>query len=136
MEKKTILIIDDEDMVRSFLEHYFKKYFTVVTKPDGASALDYLLNKNEVHAIVADLNMPIMNGLDFIKAVRNQKDITLLPIVVLSGNEKSVSKITALNLGADDYVVKPFNPEEILARLNTIFRRIASMQAQMAEQTN
>jgi DNA-binding response OmpR family regulator len=133
MDKKTILIIDDEDMVRSFLEHYFKKYFTVVSKPDGATALEYLLNDNEVHAIVADLNMPIMNGLDFIKAVRNQKKLAMLPIIVLSGNEKSVSKITALNLGADDYVVKPFNPEEILARLNSIFRRITALEALHSE---
>lgn len=133
MDNKTILIIDDEDMVRSFLEHYFKKYFTVVSKPDGATALEFLLNNNEVHAIVADLNMPIMNGLDFIKAVRNQKKLAMLPIIVLSGNEKSVSKITALNLGADDYVVKPFNPEEILARLNSIFRRIAALEAMYSE---
>jgi DNA-binding response OmpR family regulator len=133
MDKKTILIIDDEDMVRSFLEHYFKKHFNVVSKPDGATALEFLLNENEVHAIVADLNMPIMNGLDFIKAVRNQKKLAMLPIIVLSGNEKSVSKITALNLGADDYVVKPFNPEEILARLNSIFRRMAALEALYAE---
>jgi len=133
MDNKTILIIDDEDMVRSFLEHYFKKFFTVVSKPDGATALEFLLNNNEVHAIVADLNMPIMNGLDFIKAVRNQKKLAMLPIIVLSGNEKSVSKITALNLGADDYVVKPFNPEEILARLNSIFRRIAALEAMYSE---
>jgi DNA-binding response OmpR family regulator len=133
MEKKTILIIDDEDMVRSFLEHYFKKHFAVISKPDGATALEYLLNDNEVHAIVADLNMPIMNGLDFIKAVRNQKKMALLPIIVLSGNEKSNSKITALNLGADDYVVKPFNPEEILARLNSIFRRMAAHEALYTE---
>jgi DNA-binding response OmpR family regulator len=133
MDKKTILIIDDEDMVRSFLEHYFKKHFNVVSKPDGATALEYLLNENEVHAIVADLNMPIMNGLDFIKAVRNQKKLAMLPIIVLSGNEKSVSKITALNLGADDYVVKPFNPEEILARLNSIFRRMTALEALYSE---
>jgi DNA-binding response OmpR family regulator len=133
MDKKTILIIDDEDMVRSFLEHYFKKHFNVVSKPDGATALEFLLNENEVHAIVADLNMPIMNGLDFIKAVRNQKKLAMLPIIVLSGNEKSVSKITALNLGADDYVVKPFNPEEILARLNSIFRRMTALESLYSE---
>lgn len=125
MDKKTVLIIDDEEMVRSFLEHYFKQNsFTVITQPDGAQALDYLLSGKEADAVIADLNMPVMNGLDFIKAVRNTPNLAQLPVIVLSGNDKSAAKINALNLGADDYMVKPFNPEEVLARLNVIFRRM------------
>jgi len=122
---KTILIIDDEEMVRNFLEHYFKQNnFIVVSQPDGAQALEYLLSGKPAEAVIADLNMPIMNGMDFIKAVRSQKRLLSLPILVLSGNDKSAAKIQALNIGADDYMVKPFNPEEILARLNVIFRRM------------
>jgi len=70
-----------------------------------------------------------MNGMDFIKAVRSQQRLSLMPVIVLSGNDKSIAKISALNLGADDYMVKPFNPEEILARLKVIFRRLDIYQA-------
>jgi DNA-binding response OmpR family regulator len=132
MDKKTILVIDDEEMVRSFLEHYFRQNdYTVITQPDGARALQYLLGGHPADAVIADINMPVMNGLDFIKAIRSQARLALIPIIVLSGNDKSISKINALNVGADDYVVKPFNPEEILARINVIFRRMELMAAKV-----
>lgn len=120
-----ILIIDDEETVRNFLQHYFTQMnFIVIVQPNGARALEYLLSEKPADIVIADLNMPIMSGMDFIKAVRNQERLRSLPIMVLSGNDKSISKIQALNVGADDYMTKPFNPEEILARINAIFRRI------------
>lgn len=120
-----ILIIDDEETVRNFLQHYFTQMnFIVIVQPNGARALEYLLSEKPADIVIVDLNMPIMSGMDFIKAVRNQERLRSLPIIVLSGNDKSISKIQALNVGADDYMTKPFNPEEILARINTIFRRI------------
>ena len=75
--------------------------------------------------MVADLDMPNMTGLEFIKAIRSNQHLKELPLIILSGNEKSTDKIACLVAGADDYVVKPFNPEEILARVNNIFRRMA-----------
>jgi len=114
---KYILIIDDEETTRNFLEHYFTKMnFIVIIQPNGASALEYLLNGNPVDVIITDLNMPTMSGMDLIKAVRSQESLLFLPILVLSGNDRSESKIRALSIGADDYMTKPFNPEEILAR--------------------
>ena len=122
---KYILIIDDEETVRDFLEHYFTKMnFIVIVQPNGASALEYLMSGKPADAVITDLNMPIMSGMNFIKAVRSQKELLSLPILVLSGNDRSESKIGALRVGADDYITKPFNPEEILSRLNAIFRRI------------
>ncbi len=126
--KPNLLIVDDEPVIRRFLENYLNKHFSVVTKNDGEDAMEWLNQANTVDAIIADLNMPRMNGLDFIRAVRNNQLVKEVPLIILSGNEKSADKIACLVAGADDYVVKPFNPEEILARLNNILRRISRIR--------
>ncbi|MES2389874.1 MAG: response regulator transcription factor [Bacteroidota bacterium] len=121
--KKTVLIVEDELAVRKFLGFYLEKYFTVITKDNGLEAMVWLEEGNDPDAIIADLNMPLMDGFEFIKRVRATARLEDIPFITLSGSEKSSDKITCLKIGADDYVVKPFNPEEILVRLNNILRR-------------
>ena len=122
-EHVKILIIDDEISIRKLLEFYFKKYFTVTTKSDGEEAMNYILEGNIPDAIIADLNMPKMNGYDFTEAIRKMKHLEKTPIVILSGNESSNDRIRCLKMGADDYLVKPFNPDDLYFRLVNILKR-------------
>jgi DNA-binding response OmpR family regulator len=74
--------------------------------------------------IIADVNMPEINGLEFIRQIRSSGFFKDVPLIMLSGNEGSSDKIKCLKAGADDYLIKPFNPEELEARIDNIFRRI------------
>lgn len=122
--KKKLLIIDDEPSIRLILEHYFSSLFVVVSKSNGVDALDWLQDGNIADIIVADMDMPYMNGLEFIRQIRASFFYKEIPLIMLSGNDSSRDKIKCLREGADDYMVKPFNPEELDVRIGNIFRRI------------
>jgi len=122
--KKTLLALDDEISILKILDFYFGKTYNVVAKQNGKEALEWMQQGVIPDVIVADINMPELNGIEFIKQIRSSgffKDITL---IMLSGNEGSAEKIKCLKAGADDYLIKPFNPEELEARIDNIFRRL------------
>ena len=121
--KKTLLIIDDELSICMILERYFQSEFQVVIKGDGSDAIRWLEQVGKPHVIVADYAMPIMNGLDFIKWLRASPVHKHIPLVMLSGKHETSSKINCLKHGADDYVVKPFNPEELDLRVRKLLSR-------------
>lgn len=122
--KKTILIIDDEISIRMLLENFLSKTFTVVTRNDGMEGIKYLEEGNMPDLIVADIQMPNLDGYDFIKNVRASGFFKHIPLIMLSGIESSNERVKCLKLGADDYIVKPFNPEELSIRIeNLIIRR-------------
>jgi DNA-binding response OmpR family regulator len=77
--------------------------------------------------IVADVNMPDMNGMEFIAQIRTSGFFKDIPLIMLSGNEGTADKIKCLKAGADDYLVKPFNPEELEARITNILRRMKKL---------
>jgi DNA-binding response OmpR family regulator len=118
-----LLIIDDEISIRKLLEFYFGKYFTVTTKSDGQEAMDYIKQGNLPDAIIADLKMPKMDGYDFTTEVRKMESLKTTPVMILSGNESSSDRIHCLKIGADDYLIKPFNPDELYYRLVNILKR-------------
>lgn len=122
---KSILCVDDDLSIRTILEHTLGKTFTVQTVQDGSSALDWISTRGVPDGMVIDLQMPGISGFDLIKKVRGDEKTKKLPLIVLSAKESSEEKITCLREGADDYLVKPFNPDELIARLQSIFRRIA-----------
>jgi DNA-binding response OmpR family regulator len=122
--KKTLLIIDDEPSICLILEHYFNLDFRVVLKSNGLEAFEWLEQGNYPDAIVADYAMPIMDGLDFIKKLRTSSLHQHTPIIILSGKDETSSKITFLRQGADDYVVKPFNPEELELRIKRLLAKV------------
>ncbi len=124
--KKRMLIVDDEPSIRLILEHYFSLSYRVVAKGNGKEAIMWLEEGNEVDVIIADYDMPLMNGLDFIRQIRAHALYHRVPLVILSGRDESKDKIKCLKEGADDYMIKPFNPEELEVRLSAIFRRITS----------
>lgn len=122
--RKKILIIDDEPSMLKVLNHFLNKHYNVISRTDGLEALQFLQSGQVPDMIVADVMMPNIDGYEFIKNIRASGFFKDIPLIMLSSNEKSDDRIKCLNLGADDYVTKPFNPEELLARIQSLFRRI------------
>jgi DNA-binding response OmpR family regulator len=122
---KTLLIVDDEPSIRLILEHYFHAEFKIILKSNGLEAMEWLELGYMPDAIVADYAMPVMNGLDFIKKVRAHPSHKHTPLVMLSGKDETSHKILCLKQGADDYVVKPFNPEELDLRVKKLLAKVA-----------
>ena len=121
--KKKILIIDDELSIRMLLENFLKREYNVVTKNDGMEGLTWLEEGNIPDLIVADIQMPNLDGYDFIKNLRASGYFKHIPLIMLSGIESTTEKIKCLKLGADDYIVKPFNPEELSIRIELLISR-------------
>lgn len=124
MTKNTILALDDELSILKILDFYFGKNYNVVSKSNGKVALEWMQQGQLPDIIIADVNMPDMNGLEFIAQIRASGFFKDIPLIMLSGNEGTADKIKCLKAGADDYLVKPFNPEELEARIENILRRI------------
>lgn len=121
--KKKILIIDDELSIRMLLENYLSKTYDVVAKKDGLEGMNWLNEGNMPDLIVADIQMPNLDGFDFLKNIRSSGFYKNIPIIMLSGIESSQEKIKFLKLGANDYMVKPFNPEELSIRIELLLSR-------------
>jgi DNA-binding response OmpR family regulator len=118
---KTVLVVDDEpgivELARDYLEH---AGFGVITATDGPSALTAVrLRKPDV--LVLDLGLPGMDGLDVARTIR--RDSTL-PIIMLTARDDELDRVLGLEIGADDYVTKPFSPRELVARVRAILRRV------------
>ncbi|GAB1417567.1 response regulator [Bacteroidales bacterium] len=121
--KKKILVIDDELSIRMLLDNFLSKTYEVITKSDGMEGIDWLEKGNMPDLIVADIQMPNMNGYDFIKNIRSSGYFKDIPLIMLSGIESSQEKVKCLKLGANDYMVKPFNPEELAVRIEILLAR-------------
>jgi DNA-binding response OmpR family regulator len=119
----SMLAIDDEVSIQLILQHYFKADFSVITKGNGKEALAWMQEGHIPDIIVADINMPEMDGYTFIDHVRSSGFLKNIPMIMLSGSDSTDNKIRCLEAGADDFMVKPFNPRELAARLNGILRR-------------
>ncbi len=117
---KTVLVVDDEprivQLARDYLEH---AGFEVLTSADGASALQ-IARSRQPDLVVLDLGLPTMDGLDVTKALRAESSV---PIVVLTARDDELDKVLGLELGADDYMTKPFSPRELVARVRSVLRR-------------
>jgi two-component system, OmpR family, alkaline phosphatase synthesis response regulator PhoP len=117
---KTVLVVDDEpkivQLARDYLEH---AGYAVLTTGDGAVALQ-LARTRRPDLIVLDLGLPSVDGLDVTKALRADSRV---PIVILTARDDEVDKVVGLELGADDYMTKPFSPRELVARVRSVLRR-------------
>ncbi|WP_285398720.1 response regulator transcription factor [Lysinibacillus sp. fls2-241-R2A-57] len=124
MSKETILIVDDEKEIRNLIAIYLKNEgFDVLEACDGEEGLN-LLKKHKVHLIVLDIMMPNVDGIEMCMKVREEAE---MPIIMLSAKTQDMDKIVGLTLGADDYVTKPFNPLELIARIKSQLRRYINM---------
>lgn len=118
---KKLLIVDDEASIRRILETRFKMLgYDIATAGDGAEALE-VYNKFQPDLLILDIMMPKMDGYGVTKEIRQNHDT---PIIILTALGDVAERITGLELGADDYVVKPFSPKELEARVKAILRRM------------
>ena len=117
MAKKKILVLDDEKSIRFIIESTLKQEFDVISLVNGQEGLNYLEAGNFPDLIICDLVMPVLTGFDFLERIKTSGFFDDIPIMVLSGREWSNDKIRCFELGAEDYVVKPFNPSELIARI-------------------
>ncbi len=116
-----ILVVDDEieivRLVRAYLE---RAGFAIVTASEGRQALAVFRHERP-NLVVLDLNLPEMDGLDVCRALRRDSDV---PIIMLTSRIEVTDRLIGLELGADDYIVKPFSPREVVARVRTVLRRV------------
>ncbi|SFI69208.1 MULTISPECIES: response regulator transcription factor [unclassified Bacillus (in: firmicutes)] len=132
MNKETILVVDDEKEIRDLITIYLKNEgYKVLQAGDGEEGLE-LLKKNEVHLIVLDIMMPKIDGIHMCMKVR---EIAEMPIIMLSAKTQDMDKILGLTTGADDYVTKPFNPLELIARIKSQLRRYMKMSGGVSMQS-
>jgi DNA-binding response OmpR family regulator len=122
--KLSLLIADDEPALILLLKEFFKKDFETASVSNGEECLKRLENSPAPEVIVMDLNMPGLDGLQTVKRIRQNPLWNKIAIIMLSGAENSATRIECLKAGADDFVVKPFNPEEIRVRIHAILRRV------------
>lgn len=118
--KKQILAVDDDSSIRELLEFLLRSHYDVITKKDGMEAMLWLSDGNIPDLIITDVDMPRLNGYEFFKNVRRSGFYRDIPIMVLSGLENSKLIITCLQQGADDYILKPFNPDSLYAKINRV----------------
>ena len=127
----TVLIVDDEKEIREAIALYLKNEgIHAVQAKDGSEALE-VLDKEEVHLIIMDVMMPKIDGIEATFKIRQSQQI---PILMLSAKSEDTDKILGLQIGADDYLTKPFNPLELIARVKSQLRRYTSWGA-MKKQT-
>lgn len=117
---KQVLVIDDEPIMRKLLQQILKDKYEVILKENGREALEWMYSGNIPDLVVADLNMPEIDGFEYIEKVRESGFFNDVPLIVLSGEESSSERIKCLKLGANDYLIKPFNPEELGLRIDNL----------------
>lgn len=123
MTKELILVVDDDKDIRDLIEIYLKNEgYGVRTACDGIEAIKYI-SQNDVSLIILDVMMPRMNGIQTCLKIRECKK-NKMPIIMLSAKSEDTDKILGLGTGADDYITKPFNPLELIARVKSQLRRI------------
>ena len=122
MDRSQVLIIDDEAIMRKLLEQILKEKYEVISLENGKEALEWMYSGNIPDLVVADLNMPEINGFEYIRRVRESGFFKDLPLIVLSGEESSAERIKSLKLGANDYLVKPFKQEELGLRIDNLIK--------------
>jgi DNA-binding response OmpR family regulator len=121
-KKVKILIIEDDVFMQNVLNTYHKEFYETETVNNGIDALTFLQKGDLPNLIISDLNIPSMSGLEFIAQIKASGFFKAIPIMILSGEESSEMRIKCLNAGADDFIVKPFNPRELDARIQVILR--------------
>lgn len=128
-----LLIVDDDEDLRPFLTDYFTDNgFEVSAVPDGKTMWDHIAGYGVPNLIVLDIKLPDARGLDLMKELRTQYSV---PIVLLTGEKEEVDRVLGLEMGADDYIAKPFSARELLARIRAILRRIREVEDRISTDT-
>ena len=121
--KKKILVIDDEQSIRLLLENFLSEDYTVYSKNNGIEALEWM-ERDIPDLIICDIQMPEMDGYKLLEKVRQRGYTKHTPVIMLSSHETSKERIKCYKLGAQDYLTKPFNPEELEEMIKKNFHPI------------
>lgn len=125
MERKTkrqLLIIDDKIAIAKIISVYLSAEYDITYFNTPVKAIEWLFNGNRPDLIILDIRMPEMNGDEFLSYIKNNGLYKDIPVVVLSGEESSDIRIKMLEVGADDFILKPFNPMELKIRIRKVLR--------------
>ena len=129
-----ILVCDDDKEIVKAIEIYLSKEgYNILKAYNGVEALDILKKNDDIQLIILDIMMPKLDGIETANIIRKDKSI---PIIMLSAKSEDYDKIAGLNNGADDYVTKPFNPLELIARVNSQIRRYTSLGTMVKKEEN
>lgn len=133
MEKKTILAVDDEIHILELLKYNLETNgYYVITAETGEEALE-LLAKEKVDAVLLDLMLPKIDGLEVLRRIRTTKEINKIPVILLTAKSDEFDKVLGLETGADDYIAKPFSIRELQARVKAVLRRVSEEQYLLTE---
>lgn len=132
MDNKILIAEDDEDIIGLLKLYLEKDGYELILANDGEEAFAKVL-QNDISLAILDIMMPKMNGYELTKKLR---EVTQIPILILSAKNQDSEKILGLDLGADDYLTKPFNPLEVLARVRSLLRRSYEFKAENVENDN
>lgn len=121
---KKVLIVDDSELIRNMYKIMFKKYkdCDLLTAMNGQEALDLLVAEKQIDLIILDINMPIMNGLQFLETIKGNGKYPFVPIIIASTEGKEEDTVRGLSLGAKGYIVKPFKPAMLYALIERIVK--------------
>ncbi len=118
-----LIIVEDDLAIKTLLSAVLEYHFDVTAFDNGMDALSYLQQGNLPDIIISDLNTPELNGYDLLVQIKESSFFKAIPVIILSGEEASETRIKCLEAGADDYIIKPFNPRELEVRINVILKR-------------
>jgi DNA-binding response OmpR family regulator len=121
-QRQRLLVVDDEPKIRQLLKKYLSQEGFIVEAVEDGTAMDRYLADHEVELVILDLMLPGEDGLSIGRRLNQQSN---MPIIILSARGEELDRIVGLEMGADDYLVKPFNPRELLARIRSVLRRYA-----------
>ena len=130
---KTLLIIEDDEAIRTGLKYYLEQEgFKVLEADQGKMGINILKEKN-ADMVLLDLNLPDGNGFDFFKQI---KSIGEFPVIFLTANDLEVSIVKGLDMGADDYITKPFKARELVSRIRNVLRRVGKQETNLIQMKN
>lgn len=119
-----ILVVDDDKEIVRAIEIYLgNQNYNIIKAYDGIQAISKVKELN-IHLIILDIMMPNKDGTETLEEIRKERNV---PVIILSAKSEDIDKITGLNVGADDYITKPFNPVELIARVNALIRRYTKL---------
>ncbi len=134
MNEYNILVVDDEPDIIELIEIYLKNEgYTVYKAANGNSCISMLLVHHDIHLVILDIMMPGMDGMEVCRQIRETCNI---PVIILSAKSQDMDKVMGLTIGADDYICKPFNPIELMARVRSQLRRYFLLNQPIAVEQN
>ncbi len=121
--KKSVLLVDDKPTIAKIISYYLSESCDIIYKEGAIYAHEWLKAGNRVDLIITDINMPLMRGDEFLKLLKGDEQLKSIPVIVLSSEDMADERIKMLEYGAEDYIVKPFNPVEIKVRVLKVLNR-------------